>query len=45
MSSQAKAERWFLLAWGFIALIAVPLLTVGVYKITRGPPRRRASTE
>ena len=25
------------LAYGFIALFAVPLLTVGVYKIVRGP--------
>ena len=29
------AKGYGLLAWGFIALIAIPLLTVGVYRIVR----------
>jgi uncharacterized membrane protein YkvI len=36
------AKGYSLLAWGYIALLAVPLLTVGVWRILRERARERA---
>jgi uncharacterized membrane protein YkvI len=38
------AKGYGLLAWGYIVLLAVPLLTVGVWRILRERARERAGT-